>query len=74
MILASRFSLIGDEDVAEALLRRVDLREEEELVFLLFYTKRYVGRAGLELLGFGWALSGCCGAAAGLLLGCSTAR
>jgi hypothetical protein len=45
--------------VARALLRRVVLREEEEDVFLIFYTNS-------KWVGLGWL----CWASVGLLLGC----
>jgi hypothetical protein len=70
VILASRILLIGNEDVAGELLLRVDHREEEERGFLLFfYTKRYVGRAGLGCGGVGLVMGCTWWAAAVLLLG-----
>jgi hypothetical protein len=66
-ILASRVLLIGDEDVAGELLLHVDLWEEEEAAFLLFISDRYVGQAGVALMGFCWARSGCAWWAAAVL-------
>jgi hypothetical protein len=53
--------------VAGELLLRVDLWEEEEAPFVLFISDRYVGQAGVALMGFCWARSGCAWWAAAML-------